>query len=294
MSNAIAELKEIPSIQDEISAFKDALQKDEVYQRLLSDSHSVGDVLRYDIQDTGYAGVYWLNSAVARLWRFWIISAYGRDAFTLVPTKDVMPYYIGTHLEGTTCSVDVSDLTGEFGDRIYGKFRGGNDCIGSDGNTLLYDLESANFKFTREPVAKAKHLGNANLKNPHTIVEIPKSRNFLDAVTEFLTSQIPDKFMEEYVRTKGEVAVRFNTIYTGDNELRLTVSTIWGRGVLTLWESNTLPDRLMISTSEADEVLKRFIQAIHNNPAMFKGCREYEGLTLKDLEKLHWTYLVTL
>lgn len=67
------------------------------------------------------------------------------EGFVLVPKTDVYDYYIANHLKGTTCSVDVSELTGNDGDRIYGKLRQ-YDCLGSDGNTLIYDLESSNFK----------------------------------------------------------------------------------------------------------------------------------------------------
>lgn len=67
----------------------------------------------------------------------------------VVPQAEVREHYVAQHLKGTTCSVDVSELTGNFGDRIYGKLRP-YDCLGSDGNTLLYDLESANFKLLRE------------------------------------------------------------------------------------------------------------------------------------------------
>ncbi|WP_347452836.1 hypothetical protein [Acinetobacter thermotolerans] len=67
------------------------------------------------------------------------------EGFVLVPKTDVYDHYIANHLKGTTCSVDVSELTGNDGDRIYGKLRQ-YDCLGSDGNTLIYDLESSNFK----------------------------------------------------------------------------------------------------------------------------------------------------
>lgn len=70
------------------------------------------------------------------------------DGFVLVPKSDIHDHYVAEHLKGTTCSVDVSELTGNFGDRIYGKLRP-YDCIGSDGNTLLYDLESSNFSLQR-------------------------------------------------------------------------------------------------------------------------------------------------
>lgn len=75
------------------------------------------------------------------------------DGFALVPKADVHDHYVAEHLKGTTCSVDVSELTGSAGDRVYGKLRP-YDCIGSDGNTLLYDLESSNFNMQR-------HTGNS-------------------------------------------------------------------------------------------------------------------------------------
>ena len=70
------------------------------------------------------------------------------EGFVLVPERNVHDHYIANHLKGTTCSVDVSELTGNDGDRIYGKLRS-FDCLGSDGNTLIYDLESSNFNLVK-------------------------------------------------------------------------------------------------------------------------------------------------
>ena len=70
------------------------------------------------------------------------------EGFVLVPERNVHDHYIANHLKGTTCSVDVSELTGNDGDRIYGKLRP-FDCLGSDGNTLIYDLESSNFNLVK-------------------------------------------------------------------------------------------------------------------------------------------------
>lgn len=50
--------------------------------------------------------------------------------------------YICLPKDEITCSVDVSDLTGNTYDRIYGK--GHQDTNNGDG-TLLFDLESVNF-----------------------------------------------------------------------------------------------------------------------------------------------------
>lgn len=70
------------------------------------------------------------------------------EGFVLVPERNVHDHYIANHLKGTTCSVDVSKLTSNDGDRIYGKLRS-FDCLGSDGNTLIYDLESSNFNLVK-------------------------------------------------------------------------------------------------------------------------------------------------
>ena len=70
------------------------------------------------------------------------------EGFVLVPERNVHDHYIANHLKGTTCSVDVSELTSNDGDRIYGKLRS-FDCLGSDGNTLIYDLESSNFNLVK-------------------------------------------------------------------------------------------------------------------------------------------------
>lgn len=96
--------------------------------------------------------------------------------YALVPKKEVCDFYVANHLKGTTCSVDVSNLTGNDGDRIYGKLFD-YDCIGSDGNTLIYALESSNFKL-------AKNKGNSGdyvLVKKSTIQAIHQScENALD------------------------------------------------------------------------------------------------------------------
>ena len=85
-------------------------------------------------------------------WEMWssgqAVKAQVPEGFVLVPENNVHDHYIANHLKGTTCSVDVSELTGNDGDRIYGKLRP-FDCLGSDGNTLIYDLESSNFNLIK-------------------------------------------------------------------------------------------------------------------------------------------------
>ena len=85
-------------------------------------------------------------------WEMWssgqAVKAQVPEGFVLVPENNVHDHYIANHLKGTTCSVDVSELTGNDGDRIYGKLRP-FDCLGSDGNTLIYDLESSNFNLVK-------------------------------------------------------------------------------------------------------------------------------------------------
>lgn len=70
------------------------------------------------------------------------------EGFVLVPESNMHDHYIANHIKGTTYSVDVSELTGNDGDRIYGKLRS-FDCLGSDGNTLIYDLGSSNFNLVK-------------------------------------------------------------------------------------------------------------------------------------------------
>ena len=115
----------------------------------------------YELEGRGYTfeNMTWLGNCfeddlLNMAWEMWSSAKHSVKAqavpegFVLVPERNVHDHYIANHLKGTTCSVDVSELTGNDGDRIYGKLRS-FDCLGSDGNTLIYDLESSNFNLVK-------------------------------------------------------------------------------------------------------------------------------------------------
>ncbi len=115
----------------------------------------------YELEGRGYTfeNMTWLGNCfeddmLNMAWEMWSSAKHSVKAqavpegFVLVPERNVHDHYIANHLKGTTCSVDVSELTSNDGDRIYGKLRS-FDCLGSDGNTLIYDLESSNFNLVK-------------------------------------------------------------------------------------------------------------------------------------------------
>ena len=131
----------------EINNFKKEALKMHIVE-VLAKTYEHSSLFDHNINADG--SVIWFKTQARQLWDFWQAAKAQAvpEGFVLVPERNVHDHYIANHLKGTTCSVDVSELTGNDGDRIYGKLRS-FDCLGSDGNTLIYDLESSNFNLVK-------------------------------------------------------------------------------------------------------------------------------------------------
>lgn len=86
--------------------------------------------------------------------------------------------YICLPKDKISCSVDVSDLTGSIYDRVYGK--GHQDTNNGDG-TLLFDLESVNFKWVSRVSTKTYNLKDYTVvpnKLPKCVLESLESSQY--------------------------------------------------------------------------------------------------------------------